>query len=73
MTNPLPSPVPVPAQPRLALSPKEAAVALGVSERLLWSLTAAGEVPHTRLGRRVIYPHDLLKRWLADRAEGGVK
>lgn len=73
MARPELSPALVPAEPRLALSPKEAAIALGVSERLLWSLTAAGEVPHTRLGRRVLYPHDLLKRWLADRAEGGVK
>ena len=41
---------------RLALRPREAALALGIGARLLWSLTNRGEVPHVRLGRAVIYP-----------------
>lgn len=56
---------------RLGLRPKEAAKALGIGERLLWEMTNAGEIPHTRLGRAVIYPVAELERWLADRAEGG--
>lgn len=50
---------------QLALRRKEAARALGISERLLWSKTVAGEVPHVRLGRAVIYPVDCLREWLA--------
>jgi len=59
--------VPVPA---LALSPKEAARALGIGERLLWSITADRDsgIPHLRLGRRLIYPTRELQDWLAERA-----
>lgn len=56
--------------PVLAMRPAEAAEALGVSARLLWSMTKSGEIPHTRLGRAVIYPVDELRAWLAERATG---
>jgi len=52
----------------LALRPREAARALGVSERTLWALTKRGDVPHVRIGRRVLSPLDLLRTWLAERA-----
>ena len=54
----------------LALRPKEAAKALGISERLLWSKTNAGDIPHLRLGRAVIYPTEQLRQWLAEQAKG---
>lgn len=57
--------------PRLSLRAREAAEALGISERLLWSLTNQGVVPHVRLGRAVLYPVDLLRDWLAERASSG--
>lgn len=50
--------------PRLALRPKEAAKALGIGERLLWSMTNAGEIPHVRLGRAIVYPVAALQEWL---------
>ena len=56
---------------QLALRPKDAAKALGIGERLLWSMTNRGEIPHVRVGRAVLYPVDLLRRWLAQRATGG--
>ena len=59
------------AVPRLALRPKEAAKALGIGERLLWSKTNCGEIPHVRIGRAVIYPMDLLRQYLARQAKGG--
>ena len=37
------------------LMPKEAAAALGISARKLWSLTASGDVPCVRIGRSVRY------------------
>jgi len=55
--------------PRLALRPKEAAKALGIGQRLLWSLTNRGEIPHLRLGRAVVYPTDALRRWLSEQAQ----
>ena len=54
--------------PRLALRPKEAARALGIGERLLWSLTNRGLIPHMRLGKAVVYPVAALETWLAVKA-----
>ena len=62
-----------PELPRLALRPKEAAKALGIGERLLWSMTNQGLVPHLRLGKAIVYPVAELERWLADRAAKGVR
>ena len=64
----LPSPNSEEPSPRLALRPREAARALGISPRSLWSLTKDGEIPHARVGRTVLYPVDLLRDWLADQA-----
>lgn len=58
--------------PALALRPKEAARALGISQRLLWSKTNSGEIPHCRIGRAVLYPVDLLQEYLAEKAKGGL-
>ena len=52
--------------PRLALRPNEAARALGVSERTLREMLP--ELPHVRLGRRVVIPIDLLREWLSSRS-----
>jgi hypothetical protein len=49
----------------LALRPREAAAALGISERKLWSLTQAGDVPHVKLDRVTLYPVAVLEDWLA--------
>ncbi len=59
--------------PRLALRPKDAARALGIGERLLWSMTNRGEIPHIKLGKAVLYPIAELERWLAERVrrQGG--
>jgi hypothetical protein len=57
----------------LALRPKDAARALGISERLLWSKTKSGHVPHVRIGRSIIYPIHLLHRYLDNQAKGGTR
>lgn len=42
------------------LKPREAAAALAISERALWSLTAGKQMPCVRIGRSVRYvPADL--------------
>ncbi len=52
----------------LGLRPREAARALGIGERLLWSKTNAGEIPHLRIGRAIVYPVGMLQDWLAEQA-----
>lgn len=57
---------------KLALRPKDAAVAIGISERMLFELTKNGQVPHRRIGRAVVYPVDLLREWMnrTDQGDG---
>ncbi len=54
----------------LALSAREAAKTLSISERLLWTKTQAGEIPCVKIGRRVVYPRHLLRAWLEKMTEG---
>lgn len=65
--------VPAGDPPRLALRPKEAARALGIGERLLWSLTNQGLIPHVRLGRTILYPISAVEVWLAEQAAKGAR
>ena len=58
--------------PPLLLTPKQAAEALAISPRKLWSMTASGEIPHVRMGRRCVrYPLDDLRQWIDDQKKGG--
>ena len=56
----------------LALRPREAAKALGISARHLWQLTKDGHIPCVRVGsgkrRTVLYPVADLQAWLARHA-----
>ncbi len=63
-----PDPLPEP----LALRTVDAARALGISERTLWTLTARGVVPHVKLGAVTLYPVDALRSWLASSATRAV-
>lgn len=60
------------AGPPLAVGRKDAAALLGISERLLWTWTNAGTIPHARIGSRVLYPVDELRRWLEENARKSV-
>ena len=59
----------------LALRPKEAAKALGISTRHLWQLTHDGQIPCVRVGtgtrKTVLYPKDVLLAWLKSSATPG--
>jgi excisionase family DNA binding protein len=62
----------------LALRPREAAKALGISTRTLWELTRRGVIPcvHVGSGRRrktVLYPVAELQAWLTQQAKKGVR
>ena len=52
----------------LAVGRREAATLLGISERLLWTWTQAGTIPHVRIGSRVLYPVEQLRQWLSKQA-----
>jgi len=58
------------AEPQLLFTPRQASEALAISPRKLWSITAAGEIPHLRLGRCVRYPVSGLNRWVDQQLEG---
>jgi excisionase family DNA binding protein len=49
---------------RLLLTPSEAAAALRISPRLLWSKTKAGEIPCIRIGKAVRYAPSALQEWI---------
>lgn len=53
----------------ILLRPRDAARVLGISERLLWSLTARSELPCVRISRRCVrYRLADLEAWAASRA-----
>lgn len=49
----------------LMLTPRDAAKALAISERKLWSMTASGEIACSRAGRAVRYAVVDLQDWIA--------
>jgi len=53
-----------PPPPRLLLTADEAAFALTISTRTLWTLTNAGQIPCVRLGRCVRYAPEALQDWI---------
>lgn len=59
--------------PPLALRAPEAARALGLSERQLWTLTNSGEIPSVRLGKCIVYPVDLLREWLTEQGRKAIR
>lgn len=67
MTDPAPQATPAP----LLVNPKQAALMLGISARLLWSMTARGDVPAVRLGRLVRYRPETLRQWTEENEAAG--
>ncbi len=62
------------ATPKLLLSAVEAAKAMSVCPKTLWSMTQPrGPIPCVRCRSRVLYPLDGLKEWIASQAgrDGG--
>ncbi len=61
---------PVEPVPRVALQPREAAQAVGVSERTMSAWLNDGTIPSVKLGRCRLVPVDVLRQWLAEQANG---
>ncbi len=51
----------------LAVNRREAARLLGISPQKLWSMTAAGELPHFRVGSGLRYRVESLRAWIEAR------
>lgn len=60
-----------PEKQPLLVNSREASRLLQISERTLWTLTKAGEIPSVRLGRSVRYSVDALRRWIDANHAGG--
>ncbi len=67
----LPATTPTGVGSPLLLGVDDVAKLLNVSARTVWTLTESGELPHLRIGRRVLYPVDALRRWAEARTQGG--
>jgi excisionase family DNA binding protein len=59
------------APAKLLLTAREAAHALAISTRLLWTLTNCGKLPAVRLGRCVRYDPADLARFVQSAKKGG--
>lgn len=63
------------APERLLLSARDAAKALSISERTLWTLTHRGTVPCIKFGARTLYSvkalQELIDGIIAEKKEGG--
>lgn len=55
----------------LALTVKEVANELRVSEWQVYELIRQGQLPHIKIGRRKIIPRKALENWLERRCQGG--
>jgi excisionase family DNA binding protein len=55
----------------MLLTVRQAAEALQISERKLWSMTASGEIPRVRIGRSVRYDPIDLRAWIEAQKTGG--
>lgn len=53
----------------IVVDPTEAARLLGISRRVLWSLTNRGEIPSFKVGKLVRYRRDDLERWTREKLE----
>ncbi|HEX5104211.1 MAG TPA: helix-turn-helix domain-containing protein [Pirellulaceae bacterium] len=63
-------PVVVESVPKLLLTQREAADALGVSERTLFSLTSPrGPIPAVRMGKSVRYSLAALQAWIGEQTK----
>lgn len=60
---------PRPEVERLALSLDETAEALSISRRKVQQLVTRREIPFARVDRRLVFPIDQLREWLASKLE----
>lgn len=64
---------PTTTQPEILLTSREAAKRLAISERHLYTLTHAGELPCVRVGRSIRYSVETIQQWIRDAESETVK
>jgi len=52
------------SEPRLTMSVEEAAKVLGISRSLAYKAVTTNEIPHIRIGRRILIPRSRLQQLL---------
>jgi excisionase family DNA binding protein len=50
---------------RIGVNLQKAAAMLDISDRTLWRLAKEGKVPHKRLGKRLIFSVDELRKFIS--------
>ncbi|SFX40975.1 helix-turn-helix domain-containing protein [Ruminococcus sp. XPD3002] len=55
----------------LCLNIAEISELTGLSISLIRKMTHSGEIPHIRVGRRILYPAEALAEWLSENTIGG--
>ena len=55
---------------RLCLNAKDVSESTGVSLSKIRKLTRCGEIPHIKIGRRILYPVAALDEWLSQNTIG---
>ncbi len=58
------------AHPLICYSAREVAKATGLSLSTVRKLTRSGEIPHVKVGRRIIYPVTAIHEWLLTNSIG---
>jgi excisionase family DNA binding protein len=58
------------SRPPFTISVKEAAQLLGISKSHAYDLIRQDELPHVRLGRRVVVPYRELEEWVSRHVDG---
>jgi excisionase family DNA binding protein len=59
------------SQERLTMTVEEAAAALGISQAFAYEAVTRNEIPHVRIGRRILIPRAALERLLGDTGTTG--
>jgi len=57
---------------RLCLNAADVSERTGLSLSSVRKLTRSGEIPHIKVGRRILYPTDALAEWLTQKTVGGL-
>ena len=55
------------------MSVKEAALYLGVSKDIIYELTRKKNIPHLRLGRRILFRKNALDIWMREMEKSSLK
>jgi excisionase family DNA binding protein len=59
--------------PPLSVGLEDAAKLIGISGRTLWTMVDRGEVPHVKLGGRLLFRVESLDKWLEEREQASSK